>query len=1008
MPAKLLHSLSDDNPDLQEQIGCINGLFQHFLSSRRVISQNHKRLPPGPNGSHDMEPKSASDKKTVKNLKKGMKEKPRASTESSRTSISSTSSCSSSYSSSADHNITFQTPQLSLNHTNFPETPTWNFSRYRSNVTLPLSQCLDLRDVVKDSIHREARGLSIRTATKQESGRKTLKYIDSPRPLQSPRSAKTRDPSHNESFRVLAKVQEAPRTSKERKDACLAITPKDAPRLSYDERISHDTIKIKLKELPRLSLDSRENSMKSNPPGEMHRKNGNSNDMENQPEEPESYRRPSSIVAKLMGLDALPNSMTTNGNQTRNIKTCLNVKDQSPRTDDNKQNLVSSASGKANNEPISPHLRRPASAKTPITSKCPIEPAPWKQPDLNKGKKPASKCKETPAKALNTSLTVYGEIEERQAQLEFERSGKDLRALKQILNAMQKSKQMLESRKGDQASNFDSQKKINTNPDKSSKFANLRNLEANTAFSARNKGTSSPRKSRTAAVVMKPAKLVERAGSPASSASTTDSLSWLRTSDSTNPRREKVGQQSAKESTTQRNHLRDSASQLYPTEKNTVRSPRLIQASKLPPSTSQRSGMSTDTISLKREQKRLEMEKQFHSTATRSDQTTPRRLPSRQQLESSTPYQKTLHKSPNLQQYDDQVNEISSSVQSETNMSLASSTVDHEVTNANKSSKTTSNFFQQQNEKCNNPAVRLIDDGSTAEPLKVVLEQPSPVSVLDATFHGDESPSPVKKISNAFKDDGCLNPDETQRSSMNSKDLPDCRSPRKKHDYRKVENIQHLFQKGVHMESAKEESIIKEILPYYNRRNPDHKYISEILLASNIHRELESSFTTFQFHPSGHPINPNLFLALEQTKATIGLSNDKRKGPRIKESEAIQKDHRKLIFDAVNDILASKLPKEGFYREWLSPNKLADRRLGGQQLLRDLCTEIDCLYANNSYCNTDEESDGLKGILSGDLMHQSVEWTVFQSEIPWVVLHLERLIFKDLITEVIRGVAANL
>lgn len=51
MSAKLLHSISDENPDLQKQIGCMNGIFQlfdhrHFLSSRR-IHQNQKRLPPG-------------------------------------------------------------------------------------------------------------------------------------------------------------------------------------------------------------------------------------------------------------------------------------------------------------------------------------------------------------------------------------------------------------------------------------------------------------------------------------------------------------------------------------------------------------------------------------------------------------------------------------------------------------------------------------------------------------------------------------------------------------------------------------------------------------------------------------------------------------------------------------------------------------------------------------------------------------------------------------------------
>lgn len=54
MSTKILYSLSDENPDLQKQIGCMNGIFHifdryHFLSSRRLAhhNSNQKRLPPG-------------------------------------------------------------------------------------------------------------------------------------------------------------------------------------------------------------------------------------------------------------------------------------------------------------------------------------------------------------------------------------------------------------------------------------------------------------------------------------------------------------------------------------------------------------------------------------------------------------------------------------------------------------------------------------------------------------------------------------------------------------------------------------------------------------------------------------------------------------------------------------------------------------------------------------------------------------------------------------------------
>lgn len=52
MSAKLPHSLMDENPDFQKQIGCMSGIFllfdrRYFLSGGRITSHNHKRLPPG-------------------------------------------------------------------------------------------------------------------------------------------------------------------------------------------------------------------------------------------------------------------------------------------------------------------------------------------------------------------------------------------------------------------------------------------------------------------------------------------------------------------------------------------------------------------------------------------------------------------------------------------------------------------------------------------------------------------------------------------------------------------------------------------------------------------------------------------------------------------------------------------------------------------------------------------------------------------------------------------------
>lgn len=50
MSAKILQALSDENPELKKQIGCMTGIFQlfdrnHIISSKRIHA--HKRLPPG-------------------------------------------------------------------------------------------------------------------------------------------------------------------------------------------------------------------------------------------------------------------------------------------------------------------------------------------------------------------------------------------------------------------------------------------------------------------------------------------------------------------------------------------------------------------------------------------------------------------------------------------------------------------------------------------------------------------------------------------------------------------------------------------------------------------------------------------------------------------------------------------------------------------------------------------------------------------------------------------------
>ncbi|KAJ6421531.1 hypothetical protein OIU84_028828 [Salix udensis] len=317
MSAKYMYRLSDENPDLHKQIGCMNGIFQlfdrhHILGgSRRTASQNQKRLPSGQNGSHGngVQPKGAPQKKTTEKKARALKEKHRTSTESSRTSFSS-SSCSSSIS--------------SLECSRAPQMEPSSFSQ---SAAAPENHARNSHTTQSTEKHEAYQS---KLQPQGETRGQTLKFIDSPRPSHYLNSVSPKDPGPRESFRVLHKLRESPSKSSEGKSNFLAGGLKDARRFSYDGRESRDTLKstIKLKELPRLSLDSRAGSVRGSNPEmksnflsrDLGRDDVNSSSLLNNQQEPESNKRPSSVVAKLMGLEALPDPVSTGGNQAAQIR----------------------------------------------------------------------------------------------------------------------------------------------------------------------------------------------------------------------------------------------------------------------------------------------------------------------------------------------------------------------------------------------------------------------------------------------------------------------------------------------------------------------------------------------------------------------------------------------------------------------------------------------------------------------------------------------------------------
>ncbi|XP_077222728.1 protein LONGIFOLIA 1-like isoform X2 [Tasmannia lanceolata] len=1076
MSAKFLQALTDENPDLQRQIGCMTGIFQlfdrhHNLSGKRLNGKNHKRLPSGRSrvkiGNFGAEAITCSPQtETEKSLNKNPNENQRTAIESSRTSFSS-SSCSSSFS-SLDCNKATQPETPSFEKTTFSDRSLRNpqksqnsdvdsrhnkyaLCRDQTNSARSGWRSLDIRDIVKDSIYRETHGLSVKTPSRDESVNHVSKHRDSPRPMHL-----------NESVRVLAKLQKAPwyfsedrelsRSSCEAKDASLYPGSKDAPRFSYDGRElprssfdSRDTYKstAKLRELPRLSLDSRERSMRSSnldskpsPIMKDLRRSTNSNQKNSNygalnPQELGSYKQSPSVVAKLMGLEPLPNS-------------------QSKLTEESKQDRTSRSPRSSLKDPVSPQLKNPHSATKPSRS---IETAPWRQQDSGRSTQKTSLRNREARVRSPSPQSVYIEIEKRLKEFGFQQSNKDLRALKQTLDPLQ-AKGLSETNKGkDQAFHILVQKNssnhVKTVPGQNLRSANKRNPPNNHSISAPIKGNSSPRAFESPIVIMKPGKFIDRSSIPASSVIPFDDLSGLhklRTVDFGNGKKVLVNNHVSKDTTPKLSPKEPANRILTRTEESSSPKPRSwsMQSSsrtqQLPIENSKSQAKSSGSLSPRMPPRKPESEKRSPPPIPLTDSSKPRRQSVRQQTELGSPGGKRRLRSTHVQPIDDQSTDISSetrnishqgdefSLQSDSNVTLTSQT-DMEVTSAYRSSELNCVFFEQggQSPSCKvaNNAVSSLshkslssfsEDGLSPEFTMVAPEQPSPVSVLDASFYRDDlPPSPVKTISSAFKDfssdDETQNPDNIfdedgwnlacldrffdQRQANFSSEI----------NHKKLDNIEHLVQKLRPLSSSHNEATTDYIASLCENTSPDHRYISEILLASGpLLKDLASTRTPIQLHPSGQPINPNLFFVLEQTKANCPSKSEPKYGNVLQSKPDKEKLHRKLVFDSVNEILVRKLVFTCQSEPWLRPDKLMGTTPSGQQLLRELCSEIEQLRAYGSERSLDDDDDDWLGsLLRADVMCREESWTDFCREKSGMVLDIERLIFKDLVDDIVNG-----
>ncbi|CAM0905183.1 unnamed protein product [Alopecurus aequalis] len=1071
MPAKYLQALGEDRrPELHRQIGCVTGILQAF-DRRYPISahHSHKRLLP-PGNALSSSPSVGEERIRYgpqfildKNLSKSWIENQRApsTAELSQTSYSS-SSCSSF--SSLDGNRSTQQDLSSTDRMLFPEKPFKSSPRLKSSpdsdygpdyypdgtrtepsdmlLAQSSHRTLGIRNLVKDSIYRDTRDLSVRTSTKEavndhryNCGDPATRFDEPPTSCIQGKSKGTMD--INESLRVLAKLRESSwNPSESGQQQRLSY---DAPRLSYDGRESAS----KLREMPRLSLDIKEGPLKT---GEMDLRpkqsmnaeersisSDNEFNAEIQQEQPACKRLPS-VVAKLMGLEELPEPNASKAMTPQAFKSVQERK-QEP--------ILIPLSLSSHNEPAHRQQRNlDAIIRNVPNSKFPAETAPWKQQErivlprkLPKGSKGAHGKDQTAA-------SVYSEIEKRLNDLDFQQSNKDLRALKQILDSMQ-AKGLLQNKKREEASmlklydeNYNSQEVTDPNP----------RLNSNTKPSQMSEGGPLPSMEeesiaeiffKSPIVIMKPAKSADLGDEDSSVVPLggVSDLPQLRTVNSIDKKKVSQTNRAAIERHP-KSSSRVPASQplVFPdgraNGRNEVMNRRQKSSSQLMTESSSRKQQlprdnngsflkHKNSTSARLPQKKLEVERRARPPIPSMESNrNQRQYADRSHLDTVSPRSKVRRK---LAQGEDghqngaksrtrSLNQLGDdmSTRSDGSMSLVSE-LDIEVTSADRSAELNVSNFQRGSQtppERNPQKVKTSYDEnkdiSFLDPAATIPERPSPVSVLDSSFDQENSFCTSKTSNSPNVDDERHPSDEPQK--------PSGTKPTKltaHHENSKFANVASLLQKLQQLTVNKEDDEappVDHIAFLCEAQIPDHRYVSEILLASGLlMKDLSSGLSQLQLHTSGYPINPDLFLVLEQRKS--GWISKPDSAHHTRRSDDPKRAHRKLMFDAVNNLLLQKFEKETSARSTSSLTGVREVS-SGQQLVKTICSEIEHLKTERSrICQEDSSSV----IPDTHILHRLEGWTTSfgRQQLPGMVLEIERSIFKELVDEVVRGESAD-
>lgn len=932
MPTRMRGGLADDTRDLQRQMGCMAGIFQIFDrqrlitgAGRRAARQAQKRLPPPstppgnthPKSSSNVPVQSSSTSKIVleKTFSKCMTENSSLSIESSRAS-SSSSSCSSF--SSLDGNKSVQQELPYINEELFVQrslksSPSLKESDMNTKSGHPN---VGFRDIVKDSINRDPGGLTVKTSLQE--ARRNGQYKDSPRPLLLSKSMDgTCIIGIDRTTKVPANVTESRRCLQEQSRFSCDDRRLLRPAETQESKRPSSTPK----ELPRLSLDSRKESLS---PGSR-QKNLSYRRTDDilldtlRPQDSPSHRRANSVIAKLMGLEE-----ATNATGALTAENCEPTR--SPRPAQATHHEHPSRSPRSTcQDSCSMQLKNESSVlKTKPSPRIVTEAAPWRQQDRSATNIKAQQCRE--AEGRPRTASVYADIERRVGGFDFlECNNKDFRALR-ILGALNaKDAKSKNDSSGGSVANHRTGYDLTTNS-----------------------GTF-----QAPIVVMKPARTTEKHGVSLASVAPMAGLRSLRKL----PARYSSFTGTNETGTNEKMHLRMSRAQLKSEETvSSASSPR-----------------PTSSSSPRNVLKKAEPER-------RSRPPVSPKSPSKKSNEAVSPKGRIRSKPSQVKCHREEV------LQRTGNRISLAKQVDVSVMDRAKPPGGNSTFVPPSNAAAtaSHKAPSILGSDQNIHSLDNI---PSPVSVLDTSFYH-------KRISDSFRDGETHSSEEC----WNPNSLPDTPQSKASSEVNQIkpENLEVLIQKLEQLQSMNEEDAsIKEVMASVTA-NKDHQYIYEILLASGLlHKEHSIAVLPGQLQPSNYPINPELFLILEQTKPDLVSAFQTVSGAKKSCKPYTGRLHRRLVFDLVNETIAQKMSICRSGRQTVK--FLQSRKLSGWQLFKDLCTEVDRLIK----CSEEEENENM--IVDENTVNGTKDWMSFDTVLHGMVWEIERSIFKGLIDEVIGG-----